>query len=331
MANNKTILITGIAGFIGSAVARHFHQMGWKIVGIDTVAPENIAITSHATYHKMSLPNPDFTALIQMLKPDVCLHAAGRASVPHSMTEPDADFAAGPALCFELLNSFRLYSPATRLIFLSSAAVYGNPTSLPISESHAIAPISPYGYHKRISELLFEEFATVYGLHTTCFRLFSAYGMGLRRQVIWDLCCKALTQEEVILQGTGHEGRDFIHVEDIARAVYFVSEQQSFAGGVVNLAEGKQTKIAELAAIIFAYLGRKELPLYNGVVPSGVPLNWEADVSLMRNAGFQPAIPLAQGLLQVARWCAAELAPNLVVLPVGSQTPEISTSTHGNS
>ncbi len=303
----RTALITGVAGFLGRYLAREFALGGWQVIGLDDAPSENAP--SDLSYHRMRLPNARFDKLVAAEKPDVCVHAAGRASVALSMEDPAADFHDGVVLAFALLDSMRRHAPECRFILLSSAAVYGNPSSLPIDESHPVAPLSPYGFHKRQCELLIEEFALVYAVPALAVRIFSAYGPGLRRQVVWDICARTLTKGRLSLHGTGSESRDFIHAADVARGLVLLAEKAPAQGEVYNLATGRETTIRELTRLLLPNLGADFAPEFDGRTTPGDPMNWRADVSKLTTLGFAPAVPLEDGLRGVAAWCAAELRP----------------------
>lgn len=304
---SKSVLVTGVAGFIGRYVARHFSEQGWSVFGIDNAPPENSPLSNLSAYHRLQLPNTALSSILQQESPQACIHCAGRASVGLSMTEPAADFYASTMLTFELLNALRLNAPRCRFILLSSAAVYGNPQTLPVSETHVPNPISPYGFHKWQCEQLCLEFAKVYHLPTASLRIFSAYGPGLRRQVLWDMCQKVITQNSLTLQGTGKESRDFIHALDIAKALSVVATSAPMQGEVYNLGTGQEVAIAQLAHIVLEALDAQYNPVFDGVVPPGTPLNWQADISKLKALGFTASVPLERGVKTFANWCRAEL------------------------
>lgn len=303
----QTVLITGVAGFLGRYVARHFARQGWRVVGFDEVPPENVQIAD-VEYVRAQLPGSALGETLKALTPDACVHCAGRASVGLSMDQPAADYYGNTLLVFELLEALRRHAPRCRFLLLSSAAIYGNPASLPVTEQHAVQPLSPYGYHKRQAELLCEEFSRIYSLPTACARIFSAYGPGLRRQVVWDICEKILTTGRLALRGTGTESRDFIHAADIAQALHLLATKAPCEGDVYNLASGREMTIAELAATLLRALGSQIQPTFDGHATPGDPLHWRADITKISELGFAPATPLEQGLHTVATWCAAELS-----------------------
>jgi UDP-glucose 4-epimerase len=305
--DRKTVLITGVAGFIGRYVARYFAAQGWDVVGIDGSAPENAPLSSLTAYHSLRMPSTELGGIIASCAPTICIHCAGRAAVGLSMTEPATDFYGNTVMTFELLDALRLNAPNCRFIFLSSAAVYGNPHSLPIDENHPTVPLSPYGFHKLQSEQLCQEFSKIYGLPTASMRIFSAYGPGLRRQVLWDICQKAVLGKPVKLQGTGAESRDFVHALDIANALMVVGTSAPMGGEVYNLATGMEVKIVDLASLVLDAVDYQGSLDFDGVVPTGTPLNWRADISKLVTLGFTPSIELEPGVKSFANWCKAEL------------------------
>jgi UDP-glucose 4-epimerase len=181
--------------------------------------------------------------------------------------------------------------------------VYGNPNSLPVKETSPMAPISPYGAHKLQCELICREFHDIFGVSTSSLRIFSAYGPGLQRQVMWDLCRQAITCREIKAQGTGRESRDFVHVSDICNAIDVVASTAPLCGEVYNLGSGTETTIAGLGSMIIQALGGPCAVSFDGFVPPGTPLNWRADISALRDLGFQPSVEIDQGVAAYAAWC----------------------------
>ena len=219
----------------------------------------------------------------------------------NSLAEPLFDFEASTGLNFHVLEDLRRHSPRTIYVHLSSAAVYGEPAVLPVREGAAIAPISPYGWHRRMSELMAEEYARQFGMHTASLRIFSAYGPGLKRQVVWDLASRAAADPDsaLVLQGCAEDSRDFIHGSDVARAAQIVVEQGQLAGECYNVAGGLETPIGEIAALVLRALGRSPQIDFNGQRHPGNPSRWHADIGKLRALGFAPRIGLNDGVRQV--------------------------------
>lgn len=303
----NSILIVGVAGFIGRALARHLTKQQYKVYGIDRSPSENAPLADLQGYEQIELPNPHLIQLLATWQPHVLIHCAGRASVPAAMQDPHADFHDGPVLTFELLETLRRNLSECAFILLSSAAVYGNPSHLPVYEDAPLQPVSAYGYHKWQSEMICAEFANVFGLRTASARVFSAYGPGLRRQVMWDIVYKALTQSEVRLQGTGQESRDFIHVQDVARGLETILTNAPLRGEGYNLGSGVETSIGDLAHLLLREIKNAPLLAFSGELPLGTPKNWQADIQQISKLGFQPQVVLDDGISNFVAWCRSEI------------------------
>ena len=304
----KSVLVTGAAGFLGHHIVAQFAREGWKVIAIDHVAPPTAEFAHGVTYHQLQLPNTLLGSLIAAESPNVCVHCAGSASVGLSLESPDIDFHANTVLTFEMLEALRRNAPECRFLLLSSAAVYGDPTSLPVSEAHPPAPLSPYGWHKLQCEMLCTEYSRFFKVPTSVARIFSAYGAGLKKQVVWDICHRVLTKGALTLHGTGRESRDFIQATDIARGLFLLAESGAATGDVYNLSSGREVTIAELAGLLREELAPGMPVEFDGAATPGNPLNWRADISKIAALGFAPQIALEDGLREVARWSRAELS-----------------------
>ncbi len=298
----KTILITGVAGFLGSHIARVFASQGMAVVGIDSAHEEGAPVSMLSGYLQCRLPDSRVRSFLSESRPDFCIHCAGRASVPFSIREPLADFVGNVAVFADFLAMLAAEVPKCRVIHLSSAAVYGQPQLLPVTETAELRPLSPYGFHKKMAEDLCSEYAGIYGLATANLRVFSAYGAGLRRQVLWDICSKLLSTGEIVLQGDGSESRDFIHAKDVARAALVVLERGAMRGESYNVASGLQTTIIELADELMESLKIHREIIWSGSLPEGTPSRWRADISRVCSIGFAPQISLQQGISDYVKW-----------------------------
>jgi len=293
-----TIIVLGGGGFLGGHVERHYRRLGWRVVAVGRAASSSLSSDAR---HVWDLPHPEFAHLLAAEQPKLCVNASGRASVPASMVEPLADFEASTLLNFRLIDDIRRRSPDTTYIHLSSAAVYGEPSRLPVSEDAEVRPISPYGWHKHLSELVLEEHARLFGVKSASLRIFSAYGPDLHRQVVWDLAWRATAgpEEALLLQGVAEDSRDFVHGTDVARAVELVAERGALVGERYNLACGLETRITELASLILRGLGRKDDVAFDARRRPGNPSRWHADIARLRALGFEPSIGLSEGVEQV--------------------------------
>ncbi len=291
------VLIVGASGFIGHMCVRSFSesadvtgidaQPGMKDVLIDTDFSRTLAEIATGSY-------------------DLVLNCAGSSNVSQSFHDPKRDFELNTLLVQKLLTGIKEHSPHTPFINISSAAVYGNPKALPIRETDELQPLSPYGNHKKMSEEFIRDYCSLYQLKGLSVRIFSAYGEGLKRQFFYDLYTKFQANAGYIeLAGTGNESRDFICVSDIAEALQVLARKARFEGEVYNLASGEESFIAPTAQLFAEICGYKGEIRFNQKQFEGYPLNWKADITRLRQLGFEPKTKLENGLKQYINYLKA--------------------------
>lgn len=305
------VLVTGAGGFLGGHISRHFGSRDCPVAAVGrfrSMLDIGRNYPNLSLLGGMTLPDPAFADIVARFQPDLLVHCAGTSSVADSVRAPYADFQRTVDVCAFALETVRRHAPRCRFIHLSSASVYGQPKRLPIDETAPCAPLSPYGFHKRMCETLVEEYGSLHGLSTAIVRIFSAYGENLRRQVVFDLCGKILAARngrfDVI--GTGKESRDFIHASDVALAVETIHSAQ--ATGIFNLGSGIETTVESLVGILCEELGTDCEPRYGRKGRPGDPLNWRADISRLAALGYRPKLTLSAGLRRYCRWLRSESA-----------------------
>lgn len=289
-------LVFGSGGFIGRHVVSCFAGRDARVVCAD------IADTGQANFVRIEGEGSNLQSLIRDAAPEVIVNCAGAASVQDSMKDPARDFRLNVAFVSSLLDSVRQAAPGARVVTLSSAAVYGEPASAPIRESAPTRPVSPYGWHKAAAEALCREYAMIFGVRCLSLRIFSAYGPGLRKQLFWDFYNKGRNSDVIAMFGTGKETRDFIHAADIADAIAAAVDGASFDGGALNVACGRSVSISEAVGLLAKALGWSKTVRFSGEVRMGDPVAWRADISALRELGFEPRYDLERGLREVAAW-----------------------------
>lgn len=290
-----TILILGSEGFIGRHLVKYFSENKFTILKCDI---QNI-VNDH--YYKLD----DKKVLDIIFKENninICINAAGSAHVQKSFDDPLFDFQSNTILHFYTLNAIRKFRPKCKYINLSSAAVYGNPIELPISEQHASNPLSPYGFHKKISEIICQEYFDLYHINTLNVRIFSAYGPGQMKLLFWDTYQKVKKNINLEFFGTGNESRDYIHVYDIAYAIDLLIQNHTFDGGCVNIANGKEIYIKDAIDIFLEVLGHNRTVTFSGEDKIGDPKNWLANIHTLKKYGYAPKYSLIEGLKTYKRW-----------------------------
>lgn len=296
------ILIIGSKGFIGSHAFSYFSQK-YKVWGADIVNDYN-----EINYFQVDATNADFNPIFAHQQFEVCINCSGAASVPLSIENPLRDFELNTHNVYKILNAIKKYSPNCKFINLSSAAVYGNPEKLPISEEQTLGPISPYGRHKYYSEQICSQFYQDFQISTISLRIFSAYGEKLKKQLFWDLYKKINTvkNNEINLWGTGNESRDYIYIKDILQAMELVILNAKFKGSAINIAN--QTEITIRKAVeTFIKLFKPEIKIkFSGQIREGDPINWCADISTLKKMGYKQQFTLEEGLKKFIEWLKKE-------------------------
>lgn len=291
------LLVLGSEGFIGSNAVRYFSSQGYRVTKAD------IHLKDAPDYFLINAELPSFNDIFTEREYDVCINATGAANVQLSFSHPDVDHTLNVSNVFHILNSIRKYNPACKFINLSSAAVYGNPTEIPIRETTPVGPLSPYGMHKLYSEQICREFHDFFGIQTVSLRIFSAYGEGLRKQLFWDLYQKIKEAKDVVeLFGTGRESRDFIYIRDVVVAIGCVVQNATFDGSVINIASGVESTIEYAAHCFIKALGKDIAVRFTRNNKIGDPLNWRTDIRLLTSLGFSNRYSLAEGINNYVKW-----------------------------
>ncbi len=290
------ILVIGSKGFIGSHCKSYFSSAGCEVIGCDVFESEE------KNYIFLNSITTDFNSILKKNKFDFCINAAGSAHVNYSFQYPEKDFELNVFLVMNVLGAVKNNNPDCKLINFSSAAVYGNPLTLPINENFPTLPLSPYGYHKLLSENLLFEYYRFFGLKTCSLRVFSAYGEGLKKQLFWDLYQKSLSEDKVILYGTGNESRDFIYIRDLVTIVSLIVEKGKFEGEIYNVANGEETTIKEAVSVFFNKLNKNIPFVFSGEEKLGDPINWRADIQKVKSLGYKRQYSFKEGIVNYCNW-----------------------------
>ena len=291
-------LVTGAAGFIGSHAVRQLLAERFEVVGIGHAAVGRGAISA-CRLHESDIDHAALRAL--RCVPDIVIHCAGGASVGRSIADPAAERSRTLDSAAAVLDFAAESAPRARLVLISSAAVYGNAAIQPIEEGAELAPVSPYGDYKLQAEEMWRSHAGRHGLAGAIVRLFSVYGEGLRKQLLWDACNK-LCAGDNDFGGTGEESRDWLHVADASRLLLLASRHSVPDCPVVNGGSGRAITVREVLCELSVALGLDLPPRFNGIARPGDPMRYLADIMRARAWGWQPRLEWREGIRRYAHW-----------------------------
>jgi UDP-glucose 4-epimerase len=214
----------------------------------------------------------DLKKLFSQEKADLIFHLAAQVVVPYSMENPIEDFETNARGTLNVLEKAR--KDDARVVFTSSAAVYGNTTKLPTPENYGFNPSSCYGLSKVVGEQYCNMYSKQYGLDITILRLANVYGPRCHG-VIEDFLDKiSRNPEKLEIIGTGLQSRDFVHVSDVVEAFILSASSEVAVGETFNIGFGKTTKIIDLAKMILEILGLSDKTV---ITTTNVP--WQGDIN----------------------------------------------------
>jgi len=284
------VVITGGAGFIGSHVAAYLAERGFRVVAVDSL--ERASAVRRLEEAGVPLVVGD-VRLVDLPPADAVVHAAAYINVEESWERP-YDYMWNNAAATARVAK-QCAKTGARLVYISSAAVYGEPQRLPIDESHPTRPLSPYG----LSKLAGEQITQMLAPGAAVLRLFNVYGPGQTGPyagVVSKFIERAKRGLLPVIYGDGSQTRDFVHVADVAQFVEFVLERG--AAGVFNVGTGRAVSIRELAAIVMRLAGLGGEPLYGPPRPGDIKHS-VADVTKAKSLGWQPQIGIEEGLREL--------------------------------
>jgi len=248
----KKATVTGGAGFIGSHVVDALVREGYSVRVIDNLSTGRTEYVSREA-ELVVADVTDGARMKELIKsPGVVFHLAGSISIPYSIEHPAETCRNNVEGTVNVLEAARA-AGATRVVFISSAAVYGE-QAVPASEEAHCAPLSPYGLEKLIGEEYCKLYSRIHGLSTAAIRPFNIYGprqSAVSGALVPSLLVRAARAEPLIVTGSGEQLRDFVYVEDLAQALVGVGIADTpFLGEVFNVGSGSGTSVLELATLV---------------------------------------------------------------------------------
>lgn len=291
------VLVTGGAGFIGSHLVEALLPRNEVRVLDDCSTGHRDTVPPDATLFEGDVADPEAVDEA-MAGVDIVFHQAAMVSVPRSIEAPVACHRANATGSLQVLDRAR-YEDA-RVVLASSAAVYGEPGGVPVTETEPLAPSSPYGASKLAAEAYARTYAERYGLEAVPLRYFNVYGPGQSASdysnVVTAFLDRALAGEPLTVHGDGQQTRDFVHVRDVVRANLAAATADAATGDPINIGTGRSVTVRELAECLRAAADSsseiRHIDSRDGDIEQSC-----ADIERARHVlGFEPSVDLETGL-----------------------------------
>ena len=317
--NNKTILVTGGAGFIGSNLCEALILKGNKVVCLDNFSTgkrENIKTLLNN--NNFILIEGDIRRLQDCLKAtfgvDYVLHQAALGSVPRSIKDPITSNDVNISGFLNMLVAAR-DNGVKRFVFAASSSTYGDSESLPKIENSIGKPLSPYAITKYVNELYADIFSSTYGLETIGLRYFNVFGRkqdpnGAYAAVIPKFVSQLMRGESPVINGDGNYSRDFTYIDNVIQAnlLSLVTTNEKAINTVYNIACGNRNTLNELIEVLKEYLSEYDSTISNIPVTYGpkrlgdIPHSQASVEKAKENLKYKPQYGLREGLREAVKW-----------------------------
>jgi len=293
-------LVTGAAGFLGSALANRLAHEGHQVRGLDDLSagdPNRLQPNVLFTRGDVS-DRPKLWSLLQDV--DSVYHLAARVSVPESVLYPREYNAVNVGGTVSVMEAMRDVG-VRRVVLISSGSVYGDQQSQPLTEKTSPEPASPYAVSKLAAEFYVRTIGTLWGIETVVLRVFNAYGPGqplpaAHPPVIPHYLRETARNGSLVIHGQGLQTRDFVFVDDVVEAMVASATAPSINRQVINIGSGEETNIRSLAQHVIEAVGSGADWIYMEDQDPG-PSRMCADISLAKEKlGYQPKVSLQEGL-----------------------------------
>lgn len=307
---DRSVLVTGGLGFIGSTLARRLHDLGARVALLDNLNPgqggnpANIA-DIRGDVDVVVADQADHAAVEGLVRGrSVIFNLCGRVAHMDSLRDPFGDLHSNTTAQLTLLEAVRAHNPDARVVFAGTRSQYGRIRSLPVREDHPQLPSDINGAHKAAAERYHMVYHTAHGLHTCSLRLTNIYGprqlMAHGRQGFFNwFLRRAMDGDEILVYGDGAQLRDMLFVDDAVEAFLLAGVEPAAAGQAFNIASGVGVGVRVLADAAVAAAGRGavrmvEYPSDHRPIEIG---DYVADITAARDTlGWSPTVPLAEGI-----------------------------------
>lgn len=293
------VLVTGGAGFIGSHIVDYLIKNKHEAIVVDNLSTgkeENINAAS--VFYRVDITDyKSLEKVFKIEKPDYVMHHAAQISIQNSIINPTFDADTNIIGTINLLRCCVKFD-TKKIIYASSAAVYGNPVYLGVDEEHPVQPLSFYGVSKQTPEHYIKVFSNLFNLNYTILRYSNAYGIRQDPKgeggVVSIFVDKLLNKEQPVIFGDGLQTRDFVYVEDIALAN--LAAIHSGDGEIVNISINQPTSLIELLKMMNDICGTKIKPIYTEAKPGDIKTSYLDNGKARQILSWEPLYSIQEGL-----------------------------------
>lgn len=293
----KTVVVTGVAGFIGSQVAARMSAEGFTVVGVDDLSSgKQSNVPSSIDFIHGNLADTQTVSKLPKVS-EFVLHLAGQSSGEMSFDDPVADLEKNTISTLNLIR-YGIGANASKLVYASSMSVYGNVPDAPIGEEEHVAPLSCYGVGKLAAENYLNVFSKQ--LTSVSLRMFNVYGPGqdmsnLRQGMISIYLAQARTNKHVVVKGSLERFRDFIFIDDVVEAWFRATTFVDVGGNTINIGTGVRTTVAQVLEIVKGHVAGTTVEVTDPT--PGDQNGIFADITRMRTLlGISDFVQLADGV-----------------------------------
>ena len=314
MSRQKSILVTGCAGFIGSNFTKQFHRQFLKIqiIGLDDLSTgRKSEINSLAKFYKGSITDKKLLEKIfKIHELEFVFNFAALPRVSYSIEEPIKTTNVNITGVVSLLDISQKYK-VKKFIHSSSSSVYGGAKKLPTKESeNSPDPKSPYATQKYADEIFCKVFSDIFNINTICLRYFNVFGPGQYGDSPYSTVISAWLEaayfpgkKKAFIEGDGKQSRDFCYIDNVIKAnILAMKSKKKFAGEVFNVAHGERTSVNKVRNLIEKYTSRR-LILEQRPPRVGDVKHTHADISKAKKLlGYKPKVKFEEGLKKTVAW-----------------------------
>lgn len=324
---NRSILITGAAGFIGFHLARRLLEDGYRVCGIDNlnnyydVRLKELRLSILKKYSDFSFAKVDISdknkvnEIFSANSPDVVVNLAAQAGVRYSIDNPDAYIESNIIGFYQILEACRhsydsCGHPVKHLLYASSSSVYGNQKKTPFSVTDPVdKPVSLYAATKKSDELMAYTYSHLYGIPATGLRFFTVYGpYGRPDMAYFSFSEKIMKDEPIKIFNQGNLYRDFTYVDDIVEGMVRMLNKPPLPNAegdrhkIYNIGNNKPVKLMDFIKTLEEELGKEAKKEYLPMQPGDVYQTYADIEELEADFGYKPSVEIKEGLRKFAEW-----------------------------